>query len=69
MPELKLMPTGGIDLSNMEAYFSAGAVAVGVGGNLLDHAALAASDWDKLTATAERFARAAARNSSGHEGK
>lgn len=65
LPELKLMPTGGIDLENMESYFAAGAVAVGIGGNLLEKAALADSDWDKITSTAKRFAQLAARQTSG----
>ena len=63
MPELQLMPTGGVDLSNMEAYFSAGAVAVGVGGNLFDKSALQNSDWDKICNSAQDFARIADRSS------
>lgn len=35
LPQVRLMPTGGIDLSNLGAYLKAGAVAVGVGGNLV----------------------------------
>lgn len=65
MPELKLMPTGGIDLSNMEEFFTAGAAAVGIGGNLLNNAALADRDWDKITADAKRYVTIAAGKHSG----
>jgi len=36
-PDLALVPTGGIDASNIAAYLDAGAVAVGVGGWLTAH--------------------------------
>lgn len=35
MPEVELIPTGGIDASNAEAFLEAGAVAVGVGSALV----------------------------------
>ncbi len=39
-PDLALIPTGGVDGDNADAYLSAGAVAVGVGGWLTGHADL-----------------------------
>lgn len=59
LPHLRLMPTGGIDLDNMADYLKAGVVAVGVGGNLLDKTAIAAGNWDAISATARAYARAA----------
>jgi 2-dehydro-3-deoxyphosphogluconate aldolase / (4S)-4-hydroxy-2-oxoglutarate aldolase len=56
MPELQLMPTGGVDLENIPLYFAAGAVAVGVGGNLLDAQAIARNDWSQVTQTAAAYA-------------
>lgn len=35
LPQLNVMPTGGVNLDNMQAWFDAGVVAVGVGGSLL----------------------------------
>lgn len=35
-PEVKLMPTGGVGLSTIEAFVTAGAFALGVGGALVD---------------------------------
>ena len=55
MPFLRLMPTGGIDLNNMQAYFDAGAVAVGVGGNIIDARSVAARDWRQVTAVAAQY--------------
>ncbi len=56
MPDLQLMPTGGISLENIEDYFSAGAAAVGVGGSLIDSAAIEVGDWDRVTETARKYA-------------
>lgn len=52
LPHIPLLPTGGIDETNARAYLEAGAVALGVGGKLVDRAAMAAGDWDTLTARA-----------------
>jgi|SRR5690625_589185 len=35
MPHLKLLPTGGVNLNNVNEYISAGAVGVGIGGSLV----------------------------------
>ncbi len=59
MPYLKLMPTGGVDLGNMASFFKAGAVSVGVGGNLLDKEAIEAGDWEKVSSIAKQYAEAA----------
>lgn len=40
-PDLRLIPTGGIDADNMAEYLDAGAAAVGVGGWLTSHPDLA----------------------------
>ncbi|HEU5076729.1 MAG TPA: bifunctional 4-hydroxy-2-oxoglutarate aldolase/2-dehydro-3-deoxy-phosphogluconate aldolase, partial [Polyangiaceae bacterium] len=39
-PDIKLMPTGGVDASTAAAYIKAGACALGVGGKLVDQSAL-----------------------------
>jgi 2-dehydro-3-deoxyphosphogluconate aldolase/(4S)-4-hydroxy-2-oxoglutarate aldolase len=36
LPHIPLMPTGGVNLENVQAYFKAGAVAVGLGSALVD---------------------------------
>ncbi|MEI3614410.1 bifunctional 2-keto-4-hydroxyglutarate aldolase/2-keto-3-deoxy-6-phosphogluconate aldolase [Pseudogracilibacillus sp. SO30301A] len=35
LPQLSIMPSGGVDLNNIEDWFSSGAAVVGVGGSLL----------------------------------
>jgi 2-dehydro-3-deoxyphosphogluconate aldolase/(4S)-4-hydroxy-2-oxoglutarate aldolase len=56
MPELCLLPTGGISLENIDDYFCAGATAVGVGGSLLDRAALKCGDWKAISELASAYA-------------
>lgn len=34
LPQIPIMPTGGVSLENLHTWFAAGAVAVGMGGNL-----------------------------------
>lgn len=52
MPFLKLVPTGGVSPENARDYLSAGAVAVGIGGNLVSNKLVAANAFDHITATA-----------------
>ena len=54
LPHANLMPTGGVNLENMQTWFEAGVVAVGVGGNLL--APVAEGDFAKVTEIAQQYA-------------
>lgn len=58
MPDLRLMPTGGVDASNAGDWIRAGAACVGVGGALLDQKAIADERWDVLTERARELIRA-----------
>lgn len=49
MPFLKLMPTGGVTLSNAGEWIRAGACAVGVGSALVDNKAIAEGNYAQLT--------------------
>jgi 2-dehydro-3-deoxyphosphogluconate aldolase / (4S)-4-hydroxy-2-oxoglutarate aldolase len=55
MPFLRLMPTGGVTLDNAGQWLKAGAVAVGVGGALLDKRAIEEGRYDQLTENARRL--------------
>jgi 2-dehydro-3-deoxyphosphogluconate aldolase/(4S)-4-hydroxy-2-oxoglutarate aldolase len=55
MPQLKLMPTGGVTLDNAGEWIRAGAVAVGVGSALLDSKAIDEGRLDVLTGNARRI--------------
>ena len=59
MPYLKLMPTGGVSLANMQSYFDAGAVAVGLGGLLLKQNWLQDHDWSQIEQAARELVAAA----------
>ncbi|MDB4898832.1 MAG: 2-dehydro-3-deoxyphosphogluconate aldolase/4-hydroxy-2-oxoglutarate aldolase [Gemmatimonadetes bacterium] len=54
MPFLRLMPTGGVTPDNVGSWLHAGAVAVGLGGALVDASLVAKGDWDTITARARR---------------
>ncbi|HKG52699.1 MAG TPA: bifunctional 4-hydroxy-2-oxoglutarate aldolase/2-dehydro-3-deoxy-phosphogluconate aldolase [Anaerolineales bacterium] len=53
LPFLQLVPTGGVGPENARDYLSAGAVAVGIGGNLVSNKLIAAEAFDQITATAQ----------------
>jgi 2-dehydro-3-deoxyphosphogluconate aldolase/(4S)-4-hydroxy-2-oxoglutarate aldolase len=55
LPQVKLMPTGGVTVDNAGDWIKAGAVAVGVGSGLLDAKAIAAADYGVLRSNAERI--------------
>jgi len=60
MPHLKLMPTGGIDATNAAEYLRAGAVAVGIGGQLCPQALVDRREWDTIRSAAQRIVAACA---------
>lgn len=55
LPQVRLMPTGGVNLENAADFIRAGAVAVGMGGALLDKAILAEGRFEELTERARRL--------------
>lgn len=58
LPQIPLMPTGGVNLENISDYFKAGAVAVGLGGALVDANREITSEYlDEITKTASRFTK------------
>jgi 2-dehydro-3-deoxyphosphogluconate aldolase/(4S)-4-hydroxy-2-oxoglutarate aldolase len=57
LPQIPLMPTGGIDIDNVGAYIEAGAAAVGAGSAIMDEEAIDAGDFESITETARDFTR------------
>jgi 2-dehydro-3-deoxyphosphogluconate aldolase / (4S)-4-hydroxy-2-oxoglutarate aldolase len=53
MPQVNIMPTGGVNLENMEEWFAKGCSAVGIGGNLI--APAKGGDFDKITTLAKQY--------------
>lgn len=58
LPQLRLVPTGGISADNAGQYLKAGATALGAGGKLVDKAVVARGDWVAIKAEAERLVAA-----------
>jgi len=55
LPQVKLMPTGGVTVDNAGDWIRAGAAAVGLGSALLNTAAIDAGRYEVITANAERL--------------
>jgi len=49
LPNVRLMPTGGVSVENAREFIRSGACCVAIGTALLDKKAVAAEDWDALT--------------------
>ena len=61
LPQVEMVPVGGVNLGNTADFMRAGAAAVGVGGELLDSKLLEAKDWPALTERARAFIDAVAK--------
>lgn len=55
LPQIRLTPTGGVDLNNAADWIQAGAACIGVGSALVTKQALANDDWASITANAHAF--------------
>jgi 2-dehydro-3-deoxyphosphogluconate aldolase / (4S)-4-hydroxy-2-oxoglutarate aldolase len=55
LPQVRLMPTGGVTLDNAGDWIRAGAVAVGVGSALLDAAAIESGRFEVIAQNARRI--------------
>jgi len=58
LPDIPLVPTGGVTLDTVGAFFAAGASAVGVGGDLCDVQAIRGGRRDRLVAAARAYVSA-----------
>jgi len=54
-PQVELMPTGMVNRETAPQYIKAGAFAVGVGGDLVGNAMIAAREFDRITENARTF--------------
>ncbi len=59
-PDVPLMPTGGVNPDNLAAWFAAGAIAVGAGGDLVPSSALSSGDMGEIESRAGLFVSALA---------
>ena len=57
-PQIRLCPTGGVNLQTIGDFVKAGAAAVGVGGELVSKAAIDSGDFAQITTLARQYVAA-----------
>ncbi len=65
LPQVKLLPTGGVNLETLSDFMAAGACAVGLGSALVERQAVADGDMDRIRGQAEAYVAAVAAARSG----
>jgi len=55
LPQIELVPTGGVSVENAAAFIQAGAVAVGIGGKLVDKQAIAEGKFEIIREKARKL--------------
>jgi 2-dehydro-3-deoxyphosphogluconate aldolase/(4S)-4-hydroxy-2-oxoglutarate aldolase len=60
LPQVRMMPTGGVNLETVADFLRAGACAVGVGSSLVEPKALAAGDLNRIESLAGQYVQAVA---------
>jgi 2-dehydro-3-deoxyphosphogluconate aldolase/(4S)-4-hydroxy-2-oxoglutarate aldolase len=60
LPQIRLMPTGGVNLQTIGDFLRAGACAVGVGSSLVEPQTLAAGDFARMESLARQYVKAVA---------
>lgn len=65
LPQLKLIPTGGVTPENAAEFIRAGAVAVALGSNLVDARSVAEENWETIAARARAVVDEVARTRRG----
>ncbi len=60
LPQIRLMPTGGVNLDTARKFLDAGAVALGAGSSLVTKSAIANGNMQEITENARKFIAVAA---------
>ena len=55
LPQVRLMPTGGVDLTTAAGFLQAGACCLGVGGQLVEPKAVASGNFDRIRDLARQY--------------
>jgi 2-dehydro-3-deoxyphosphogluconate aldolase/(4S)-4-hydroxy-2-oxoglutarate aldolase len=55
LPQIRMMPTGGVDLTTAASFLKAGACCLGVGSQLVDPALVAARNFNRLRELAQQY--------------
>ncbi len=64
LPQIEMIPTGGVTLANAADFLRAGAAAIAVGGEIVDKKAVKEKRWEVITANARAFAEVVAKTRS-----
>jgi 2-dehydro-3-deoxyphosphogluconate aldolase / (4S)-4-hydroxy-2-oxoglutarate aldolase len=56
LPQVRVMPTGGVDLDTAENFLKAGACCLGIGGSLVEPEAVASGDFARIRDLAGQYA-------------
>ena len=55
LPQIRLMPTGGVDLTTAADFLKAGACCLGIGGQLVEPKAVAERNFDRISSLARQY--------------
>jgi 2-dehydro-3-deoxyphosphogluconate aldolase/(4S)-4-hydroxy-2-oxoglutarate aldolase len=55
LPQIRLMPTGGVNLDTAADFLNAGACALGIGGSLVEKSAVEAGDMERIESLARQY--------------
>ncbi len=55
LPQIRLMPTGGVNLQTAADFLNAGAVALGIGGSLVSAEAIKTRNWGAIESLARQY--------------
>lgn len=55
LPQIRLMPTGGVDLNTAADFLKAGACCLGIGGQLVEPKAIAERNFDRIRELARKY--------------
>lgn len=65
LPQVRIMPTGGVDLETAPAFLKAGACCLGVGSSLVEPTAVANGDLERLQSLASQYVEIVRQHSGG----
>ncbi len=68
LPQIRLMPTGGVTLDTAAEFLKSGASVLGVGGALASSDILASQNWEKLAKVARQFVEVVGKHAA-HSGR
>lgn len=58
LPDVRLFPTGGVDVDQASRYAALGCQGVGIGASIVDDATVEAEDWSEITRRSRAFTEA-----------